>query len=192
MFIFVHYIQSMPEYSSRCNDSLMAGRAGPSGLRGRSAADRFAGIAGSNPAGGINVYVLCVLQSGQRAKTGQSSTDKVQREWTKKKLGGGKIFRCRPDGSWGPHSLLHNGYRGRGVDHTSAPSAEVNERVELYIYSSSVPSWPVPGRSLLLFHTKHKMQKCGCGLNITGLAVTWTPLAYFALLHMVLWFARGF
>jgi hypothetical protein len=30
---------------------------------------------------------------------------------------------------------------GRGVDHP--PSAEVKERVELYIYSPSGPSWPV-------------------------------------------------
>jgi hypothetical protein len=40
--------------------------------------------------------------------------------------GGGEIFRSRPDRSWGPPSLLYNGYRvsfpgvkrpGRGVDH---------------------------------------------------------------------------
>jgi len=39
--------------------------------------------------------------------------------------GGGKIFRTRPDRTWGPPSLLHNGYRvfpvgkwsGCGVDH---------------------------------------------------------------------------
>jgi len=39
---------------------------------------------------------------------------------------GGKIFRTRPDRSWGPPSLLYNGYRvsfpgvkrpGRAVDH---------------------------------------------------------------------------
>jgi hypothetical protein len=32
---------------------------------------------------------------------------------------------------------------GRGVDHPS--SAEVKERVELYLYSPSGPSWPVLG-----------------------------------------------
>jgi hypothetical protein len=46
-----------------------------------------AGIAGSNPARGMNVYVVCVVQYGQKAKPGQSgqiSTDKVQRENKKK------------------------------------------------------------------------------------------------------------
>ena len=32
---------------------------------------------------------------------------------------------------------------GRGVDHTPTPSAEVKERVELYLYSPSETSWPV-------------------------------------------------
>jgi hypothetical protein len=32
---------------------------------------------------------------------------------------------------------------GRGTDHPPPPSAEVKERVELYLYSTSGPSWPV-------------------------------------------------
>jgi len=32
---------------------------------------------------------------------------------------------------------------GRGVDHPPPYSAEVKERVELYIYSTSGPLWPV-------------------------------------------------
>jgi hypothetical protein len=32
---------------------------------------------------------------------------------------------------------------GRGVDHPPPSSAEIKERVELYLYSSSRPSWPV-------------------------------------------------
>jgi hypothetical protein len=68
--------------------------------------------------------------------------------------GGGEIFRTCPDRPWGPPSLLYNGYRasfpavvrpGRGVDHPPPTSAEVKERVELYLYSSSGPSCPVIG-----------------------------------------------
>ena len=32
---------------------------------------------------------------------------------------------------------------GRGVDHPPRSSAEVKERVELYLYTSFGPSWPV-------------------------------------------------
>jgi hypothetical protein len=47
--------------------------------------------------------------------------------------GGGKVFLIRPDRLWGPPSLMYNGYRvfpgvkrpGRGADHPSPPSAEV-------------------------------------------------------------------
>jgi hypothetical protein len=65
---------------------------------------------------------------------------------------GGDIFRARPHGYWGPPSLLYNGYRvsilvvkrpERGVDQPPLYSAEVKERVELYIHSSSGLSWPV-------------------------------------------------
>jgi hypothetical protein len=36
----------------------------------------------------------------------------------------------------------------RGVDHPPPSSAEVKERVELFLYSPSGPSWPVLGRIL--------------------------------------------
>ena len=35
--------------------------------------------------------------------------------------------------------------QGRGVDHPPPFSAEIKERVELYLYSSSGASWPVLG-----------------------------------------------
>jgi hypothetical protein len=56
---------------------------------------------------------------------------------------GGEIFRTHKDRPWGPISLLYNGCRafpgrvkrpGRGVDHPPPSSAEVKERVELYLY----------------------------------------------------------
>ena len=34
---------------------------------------------------------------------------------------------------------------GRGVDHAALSSAEVKERVKLYLYSPSEASWPVIG-----------------------------------------------
>jgi hypothetical protein len=36
-----------------------------------------------------------------------------------------------------------------GVDHSPPPSTKVKEREELYLYSTSRPSWPVPGGTLL-------------------------------------------
>jgi hypothetical protein len=42
---------------------------------------------------------------------------------------------------------------GRGVDHPPSSSASVKERVELYLYSPSGPSWPVIGRTLLYIAT---------------------------------------
>jgi len=65
--------------------------------------------------------------------------------------GGGKIFRTRPHWPWGPPSLLYNGYQvfpkrlGHDIDHPSPSSAEAKERVQLYRYSPSGPSWPVLG-----------------------------------------------
>ena len=72
--------------------------------------------------------------------------------------GGEEVSRTRPDRPWGPPSFLYNGYRvfpggkerpGRGVDHPPTSSAEVQERVELYLYSPLGRLWPVPGRPLL-------------------------------------------
>jgi len=57
---------------------------------------------------------------------------------------GGEVFRTSPDRPWGPPSLLYNGYRvfpggkvrpGRDADPSSPSSAEVKDRVELYLYA---------------------------------------------------------
>jgi hypothetical protein len=70
--------------------------------------------------------------------------------------GGGQIFRTRMDRSWGPPSLLYEEYRviPRGKEGgawrwqptPSRPEAKV--RVDLHMYSSSGPSWPVMGWTL--------------------------------------------
>ena len=71
--------------------------------------------------------------------------------------GGGEIFRTCPDRPCGPPSLLYNGYRvfvggkagpGCGVDHPPTSSVEVEERVDLYLYSTSRHSCPVIGFNL--------------------------------------------
>ena len=38
----------------------------------------------------------------------------------------------------------------RGADHPQTSSSDVKERAELYLYSTSGPSWPVLGRTLRL------------------------------------------
>ena len=71
-----------------------------------------------------------------------------------KNPGGGESLRTRPDWSWVPPSLLYNGYRvsfpvvkrpGRGVNHPLPSSADVKERVEVYLSSPFGPSWPAVG-----------------------------------------------
>ena len=67
--------------------------------------------------------------------------------------GGARFSAPLQTGPGGPPSLLRNGCRffpgvkrpGRGSDHPPPSIAEVKERVELYLYSSSGPSWPLLG-----------------------------------------------
>ena len=42
---------------------------------------------------------------------------------------------------------------GRDVNHPSPSSAEVKERVELYLYSPYAPSWPVLGQNLHFYNS---------------------------------------
>ena len=72
--------------------------------------------------------------------------------------GRGEVFRTRPDRPWGPPNLLYNGYLvflgGKAAGAWRSPptpsSAEVKEKVQLYLHSPSGPSWPVLGLTLPL------------------------------------------
>jgi hypothetical protein len=64
---------------------------------------------------------------------------------------GGEFFRTSPDQPWDPPILLNNGQDSFpevkrpefDFDHTPPSSTEVEERLELYLYSPSEPSWLV-------------------------------------------------
>jgi hypothetical protein len=76
---------------------------------------------------------------------------------------GDEILRTRPDRSWGPPNFVCNGYRvsfpglkrpGRSANHAPPSSAEVKERVELYMYFLSRPSWLLLGRTFNSVHER--------------------------------------
>jgi hypothetical protein len=73
--------------------------------------------------------------------------------------GDSEIFRTRPEQLWGSPTFLYIVHRvsflgvkrsGREVDHLPPSSAEVKERVEIYLYCPSRPSWPILGWTLPL------------------------------------------
>ena len=73
---------------------------------------------------------------------------------------GAEIFPTHPDWPWGPPSLLHDecwvSFLGvkrpwHGIILPPPSSAEVKERVELYLYSPSGLSWPLLGQNLPFF-----------------------------------------
>jgi len=65
---------------------------------------------------------------------------------------GGEIFCTCPDQPWSPPSLLCNEYwvsflgikqLEHGIDHPPPSGTKFKERVKLYFYSPSGPSWPL-------------------------------------------------
>ena len=70
-------------------------------------------VAGSNPAGGMDVCVVSKHKMHENQDK-ETSTDEVQTECKrheKQNRGGGEIFRTPPDQPGGPPSLLYKGYR---------------------------------------------------------------------------------
>jgi hypothetical protein len=79
---------------------------------------------------------------------------RIAMAWTVQGLNsiGGVIFCACQDGPWGPPSLLYNRYwvsfkevqwLGRGINHPPPSSTKGKERVDIYLYSPSGPSWSV-------------------------------------------------
>ena len=92
----------------------------------------------------------------QDSQDKETSTDEVQSTREYKKSGWGRDFPHPSTLFQGPIQPRMLGVcfprvkrSGRGVNHPLPCSAEVKERVELYQYPPSVPSWPLPGRTLL-------------------------------------------
>ena len=61
------------------------------------------------------------------------------------------MYSIRKDCTMGTGSFPGVKRPGRGVDHQPQSNAEVKERVELHLYSTSGLSWPAVGLTLLLF-----------------------------------------
>ena len=107
------------------------------------------------------MFVLCVLSKIQDNQDKETSTDETQTEYKriqKKCPGRGEILRSHPY-ALGTLSLLYNRFRvsspgvsGRGINHPLPSSAEVKERVELYLYSPSVSSCPVLERTFYVLY----------------------------------------
>ena len=84
------------------------------------------------------------------------------------------MYRCFPDRLWVPPSFLYNGYRvsfrgvkrpERGVNHPSPSSAEVKDRVELYIHCPCAPSWPILRRNVPLYLYLYSPLMCLHGVD---------------------------
>ena len=84
----------------------------------------------------------------QHTRVGQYSAVGITIHYRPDSMGttshGGKIFHAHPDWSWGPPSLLYDGYRisflgvkqlEHAVNHPLPLSTKVQERVKLYLYS---------------------------------------------------------
>ena len=93
-------------------------------------------------------------------------SDLLRAGWCGDRIPGGEIFRTSPDRPCGSLSPLYNGYRsvsrGKAARSSRWPptqsSTQVKERLELYLYSHSAPSWPLLWRTLPLHLTSQSVR----------------------------------
>jgi hypothetical protein len=126
-----------------------------------------------SPCLSLRVFVTAIylLLPSKRGTAIAQSVQRLAKGWTVRgsNPGGGEIFRTCPNRPWGPPSLLCNEFRVLPGCKTaeawrwppSPSSAEVKERVELYLYSPSGSSWPILGWPLPLPFTFEKKSFCG-------------------------------
>jgi hypothetical protein len=121
-------------------------------LRQGSDADRLLGLRVYVPPGSW-MFLLCAFYiTDRRPKPGQSRQRGKANVHSKNKKEvpvGERFYRSLSDRPWAPSNPLYNGYRifflgvkrpACGVNHPFPSSAEVEERVELYLYFPSGPS----------------------------------------------------
>jgi hypothetical protein len=93
-----------------------------------------------------NHVFFFTIMKGRDSSVGTANRYKM--DGRESNTGWGEIFRSRPDRPWGWPNLLYEaswvplpGVKrpGRGADHPPPSSAEVKERVDLYLYSP--PLW---------------------------------------------------
>jgi hypothetical protein len=94
------------------------------------------------------VISVCVVRKNKKEKCRTSKTETSTNRIQENSF----ISNLSYDRPWDPFGLLYHEYRvslpgvkrpERGVNHPPPSSAEVKERVELYLYSPSGPSWSV-------------------------------------------------
>ena len=97
----------------------------------------------------IIIIIIITYYCGPGSVVGRATGYGLDGPGIESRWGGGEIFRTCPDRSWGPPSLLYNGYRvfpggkertGADADPSPLSSAVGHERVELYLYSPYGPS----------------------------------------------------